>query len=340
MADHRLHRELRQLRRHPGHGRLVPVAHRHVHPRPGQVERDRPSETARPARHDRHLAFEPGPLRQVAHVAPFSDTRAHANEVRPRAMLARHDRSRPRGARSRGDRPSGVPVPSRAGGSPGGREVPLGIGAGRDGILYVPDTTEHNAPVILFLHGAGGYGQRVLRPIVSAADRYGAVVVAPDSRRETWDIIALQGFGPDVDFVEIVLNVVADECDVDFSRLAIGGISDGASYALSLGLINGDVFPSIVAFSPGFAVSAGVHGRPRVFISHGTHDRGPAHRHVRPASGRPTRHGRLCRHVPRVRRGPLGAARGGGPGLPVVDHRLSLVARNDPMPRLPSPRAA
>jgi predicted esterase len=69
-----------------------------------------------------------------------------------------------------------------------------------------------------------------------------------------------------------VLNTVADECDVDFSRLAIGGISDGASYALSLGLINGDLFPSIVAFSPGFAVAAAVHGRPRVFISHGTHD--------------------------------------------------------------------
>ena len=162
------------------------------------------------------------------------------------------------------------PRPSR--GAPGGREVPVGIGAGRDGILYVPDTADRGAPVILFLHGAGGNGQRVLRPIVSAADRYGAVVVAPDSRHETWDIIAVQGFGPDVHFIEMVLNVVADECDVDFSRLAIGGISDGASYALSLGLINGDVFPTIVAFSPGFAVAAGVHGRPRVFISHGTHD--------------------------------------------------------------------
>jgi phospholipase/carboxylesterase len=163
------------------------------------------------------------------------------------------------------------PRPSR--GSPGGRDVPLGIGAGgRDGILYVPDTAERNAPVILFLHGASGNGQRVLRPIVSAADRYGAVVVAPDSRYGTWDIIAVQGFGPDVDFIDLVLNAVADECDVDFSRLAIGGISDGASYALSLGLINGDVFPTIVAFSPGFAVAAGVHGRPRVFISHGTHD--------------------------------------------------------------------
>jgi phospholipase/carboxylesterase len=125
---------------------------------------------------------------------------------------------------------------------------------------------------MVFLHGASGNGRRVLRAVLGAADRYGAVIAAPDSRGPTWDIIASHEFGPDVQFIDRVLNEVADQCDVDFDRLAIGGISDGASYALSLGLTNGDLFGDIVAFSPGFLLTIEVHGKPRVFISHGTQD--------------------------------------------------------------------
>ena len=43
--------------------------------------------------------------------------------------------------------------------------------------------------------------------------------------------------------------------------------------ALSLGLINGDLFHSVVAFSPGFIIRNEPNGKPRFFISHGTHDR-------------------------------------------------------------------
>jgi phospholipase/carboxylesterase len=153
------------------------------------------------------------------------------------------------------------------------RDGRIGIGSDRDGVLYVPDTAERSAPVLLFLHGAGGSARRELRAVLGAADRYRVVVAAPDSRGLTWDIISVGRFGPDVEFADRVLDVVADTCDVDFGRLAIGGISDGASYALSLGVSNGDLFRSIVAFSPGFVVSPAVHGRPDIFISHGTHDR-------------------------------------------------------------------
>lgn len=38
-------------------------------------------------------------------------------------------------------------------------------------------------------------------------------------------------------------------------------------------MINGDLFPSVVAFSPGFVVSGTPNGKPRIYISHGTHDR-------------------------------------------------------------------
>ena len=53
----------------------------------------------------------------------------------------------------------------------------------------------------------------------------------------------------------------------------IGGFSDGATYAVSLGLINGDLFRRVVAFSPGFVIPGETQGKPRFFISHGTEDK-------------------------------------------------------------------
>jgi predicted esterase len=54
--------------------------------------------------------------------------------------------------------------------------------------------------------------------------------------------------------------------------MAIAGFSDGASYALSVGLMNGLLFRDIVAFSPGFMAPLRREGRPRVFIAHGSDD--------------------------------------------------------------------
>lgn len=156
-------------------------------------------------------------------------------------------------------------------GQVGGIDGPIGDFGGRDGVLYVPDTAEPSAPVIVFLHGATGTGRRELRAVVAAADRFGAVVVAPDSRGMTWDVMS-GGFGPDVAVIDQSLDVVADRCDVDFGRLAVGGISDGASYALSLGVTNGELFGSVIAFSPGGILPGELAGLPRIYISHGTAD--------------------------------------------------------------------
>jgi predicted esterase len=68
------------------------------------------------------------------------------------------------------------------------------------------------------------------------------------------------------------LETVFQRVGVDHSRLALGGFSDGATYALSLGLINGDLFNRIVAFSPGFVVEGNATGKPEFFISHGKSD--------------------------------------------------------------------
>jgi phospholipase/carboxylesterase len=152
---------------------------------------------------------------------------------------------------------------------PGERRI--GLEVARDGLIYTPDTAEPGAPVMVFLHGAGGSGRRELRVVLASADRYGVVIVAPDSRGPTWDIIQ-GGFGPDVAFMDRVLTHVAETMAVDLTRVALGGVSDGASYALSIGLSNGDVFPAVVAYSPGFIVVSEPVGNPRVFVSHGTQD--------------------------------------------------------------------
>jgi phospholipase/carboxylesterase len=101
------------------------------------------------------------------------------------------------------------------------------------------------------------------------------VLVAPDSRHATtWDLIAGGRVGADVEFLDRVLDGLVDRfgLDVNPGRLAIGGVSDGASYALTVGLCNGDVFPTVLAFSPGFLAVPQPVGRPRVFVSHGTAD--------------------------------------------------------------------
>jgi phospholipase/carboxylesterase len=151
-------------------------------------------------------------------------------------------------------------------------ESALGLDHERDGILRLPgQISKGPLPLMVLFHGAGGSAEGVLKRVGSAADEAGVAVLAPDSRGSSWDAIRYS-FGPDVVFVNRALERVFDTVSVDPARIAAGGFSDGASYALSLGLINGDLFNRVVAFSPGFVVEGTPHGTPRFFISHGQSD--------------------------------------------------------------------
>jgi predicted esterase len=89
----------------------------------------------------------------------------------------------------------------------------------------------------------------------------------------TWDWILGRGrYGSDIAAIDRALEHTFSPCAVDPARVAVGGYSDGASYALSLGIANGDLFSHMLAFSPGFLMPAGQVGSPRIFVSHGTHD--------------------------------------------------------------------
>ena len=81
----------------------------------------------------------------------------------------------------------------------------------------------------------------------------GAILISPQSRTRTWDVIR-DGFGKDVESIDNALDSAFGTYNIDREHLAIGGFSDGASYALSLGLTNGQLFSHIIAFSPGFMV--------------------------------------------------------------------------------------
>jgi predicted esterase len=151
---------------------------------------------------------------------------------------------------------------------------PMMLGAARDSYLYVPVgyRAERSAPLILLLHGAGGHAQQGLELLRNLADATGVVLLAPASRERTWDLLIGRRFGPDVTIIDRALEQTFSRYAVDPTRLAIGGFSDGASYALSLGITNGDLFTHVLAFSPGFVAPAGKTGLPRIFVSHGTRD--------------------------------------------------------------------
>lgn len=127
-------------------------------------------------------------------------------------------------------------------------------------------------PLLVLLHGASGSAERQLARFGTIPGDHGVAVLAVDSRGQTWDAVMGAGFGPDVEFIDRALQKAFGLVSIDPKRLTIGGFSDGASYGLSLGLINGNLFPKIAALSTGFVVPAKAQGKPRVFMSHGTSD--------------------------------------------------------------------
>ncbi|MDP9384112.1 MAG: phospholipase [Actinomycetota bacterium] len=167
-------------------------------------------------------------------------------------------------------RPLGLPPGALA--PPGLREI--AAGSGRPSLLYAPPglDPETPAPFAVLCHGAGSDAPAGLSLLRDLADETGTILLAPASRAPTWDVIA-GGYGPDVAVIDAALEQVFAIHAVDPARLALGGFSDGASYALSLGLSNGSLFSHLIAFSPGFASPARPEGAPRIFMTHGAGDR-------------------------------------------------------------------
>jgi predicted esterase len=152
-------------------------------------------------------------------------------------------------------------------------QINLKLDHERDAILQLPKSAGDSAlPLLVMLHGATQSAEDMFWYLGTTHEEAGIAVLAPNSRDTTWDAIG-GSFGRDVISLNLALERVFETVAIDPAHIAVGGFSDGASYAISLGLINGDLFNSVVAFSPGFVVSGTPISKPRIFLSHGTHDR-------------------------------------------------------------------
>jgi phospholipase/carboxylesterase len=165
-------------------------------------------------------------------------------------------------------------APPRAAPLPPGRHDLAFDDEGREAVLVVPEGLPADAPLplLVMFHGAGGEANRVLPHLVPHARARRFLLLAPQSMFPTWDIV-IGGHGPDLQRLERALSTVAAHFPIDPARLAFAGFSDGASYALSMGLTNGDVASHLIGLSGGFMNAFTQAGTPRVFLAHGRSDR-------------------------------------------------------------------
>jgi predicted esterase len=143
---------------------------------------------------------------------------------------------------------------------------------GLRGLFYVPRSYHPNEalPLLILLHGGGHHASDWFGSYSGRAERGRFIVVAPDSFGRTWG--STGDYGPDASRINGALAAVLSRYAIDPGRIIVGGFSDGASYALSLGLFNGDRVLGVIAFSPGYILGRQGRGHPSFFISHGLQD--------------------------------------------------------------------
>ena len=156
-----------------------------------------------------------------------------------------------------------------------------------DALLYRPSELGQGPhPLIVLVHGYPQRATQILDWFKPSAEREKVLLLAVQSRGRRWDLVPDPDrrissrmrpnfeFGPDVPRIDEVLFEVFSAAPVDPARVVILGFSDGASYALSLGLANYELFRSIIALSPGFVrVPGAVLPSQRIVIASGTSDR-------------------------------------------------------------------
>lgn len=125
------------------------------------------------------------------------------------------------------------------------------------------------SPFVPMLRVVGGNATGALAPLLPFAPAGGLLVLAPESRRQTWDM-PYGGYGPDVECIDSALSQVVGRYSIDSRHVSVEGFSDGASYRLSLGPSTGLLCRRVIAFSPRFMGPCEEVGEPRVFITHGT----------------------------------------------------------------------
>ena len=143
-------------------------------------------------------------------------------------------------------------------------------------------------PLVVLFHGYGFPAEQFMKFMMPVADRWGFMLVAPKAERVTWDMIyrgmneqsrsrvitqPRPRFGKDIATIDAALKTMFATAPVDPRHVVLLGFSDGATYALSVGLANPQLFTAVISLSPGFVVfPPDVAKGQKVFVAHGTKD--------------------------------------------------------------------
>jgi phospholipase/carboxylesterase len=108
--------------------------------------------------------------------------------------------------------------------------------------LYVPEAWDGQAsmPLVVALHGGSGHGRDFLWSWLREARGRNVLVLSPTAQDRTWSIMG--GADVDADRLREMIESVAARYPVDRARVLLTGMSDGATYALLLGLRSGPPF--------------------------------------------------------------------------------------------------
>jgi predicted esterase len=120
------------------------------------------------------------------------------------------------------------------------------------------------------LHGFGGWADE-MKSTYALAEEFGVVLIVPESRQVTWGQ-GVPGFDPDVRYIGAAYRKVTSLVNIDPDRVGLGGRSDGAGYALSMGLAYGDIFNHLIVIAGGAMNPIRRKGKPKIFVAHGTND--------------------------------------------------------------------
>jgi poly(3-hydroxybutyrate) depolymerase len=145
-------------------------------------------------------------------------------------------------------------------------------------VLLTPDEIEPGRlyPLVTVLHGAGRQDELLVRACRDEPAKRQALFLVPRSLHPTWDLIACDE-RPDLDFLAFAYDLIYRRYPVDPARQGLLGYSDGASYALAVGLSNPHVFRAVMGWAAGFLAIDSAHQdpgdpKPSVLLEYGTHD--------------------------------------------------------------------
>ena len=153
--------------------------------------------------------------------------------------------------------------------------VPVEHGSHR-AVLLTPARIDPDRryPLFTVLHGAGRQDEMLARAYQSEPENRQALFLIPRSLQMTWDLI-VGGGRTDLDFLAWAWDLIYRRYPIDPDAQALIGYSDGASYALSVGLSNPHVFSAVLGWAAGFKVIEAPPPdapKPRVLLEYGTAD--------------------------------------------------------------------